>query len=105
MVVSSPFWDTHGSEPVFISRKQPVPYVFFAIPLSKQVWPNSAACWSPGDPGDGNLYAADVIGAVNLAAGRQTFGSMDLGICSLSRILSSQHSLWMSNSIVREALV
>ena len=32
------------SLPVFISKKQPVPYVFFARPGAKQPCPNSAAC-------------------------------------------------------------
>ena len=33
--------------PVLYNRKQPVPYVFFASPISKQCCPKSAACWSP----------------------------------------------------------
>jgi hypothetical protein len=35
---------------MFISMKQPVPYVFFANPRVKQFWPNKAACWSPAIP-------------------------------------------------------
>ena len=57
-----------------------------------------------GDPGDGNLYAADVIGAVNLAAGtdlrQHGFGNLQP---FQNLIIPAQ--LWMSNSIVREALV
>ena len=30
--------------------KPPVPKVLLASPLVKQVWPNSAACWSPAAP-------------------------------------------------------
>ena len=36
IVVSSLFFDTTGTEPVFISIKQPVPYVFLTSPLLKQ---------------------------------------------------------------------
>ena len=36
-----------GTPPVLSSRKLPVPYVHLASPRAKQVWPNSAACWSP----------------------------------------------------------
>ena len=39
-----------GCSPVFISMKPPVPNVFFASPGVKQVWPKSAACWSPAAP-------------------------------------------------------
>src|SRR5207248_2371467 len=38
---------------VFTSRKHPVPYVFFASPAAKHVWPKSAACWSPATPAMG----------------------------------------------------
>ena len=44
------FMEKTGLSPVFISRKPPVPKVLFASPLVKQVWPNSAACWSPAAP-------------------------------------------------------
>ena len=50
MVVTRLFCDTGACSPVFMSRKQPVPYVFFAWPGSKQHWPNSADCWSPATP-------------------------------------------------------
>ena len=49
-VVRRPFFEAILSSPVFIRRKQPVPYVFFASPFSKQHWPNNAACWSPATP-------------------------------------------------------
>jgi hypothetical protein len=49
-VVSRPFFETTASVPVLSRRKLPVPYVFFASPTSKQVWPNVAACWSPRSP-------------------------------------------------------
>ena len=39
--------------PVFKTRNAPVPYVFLAIPASKQPWPKSAACWSPATPAIG----------------------------------------------------
>gem|GEM_PF-7046392 len=44
MVVSRLFRDTTGSAPVFISKKHPVPYVFFAMPGAKHACPNNAAC-------------------------------------------------------------
>jgi len=53
MVVTSPFSENTGRSPVFIKRKQPVPYVFFASPSEKQVCPNKAACWSPAAPAIG----------------------------------------------------
>ena len=53
MVVSRRFVECSGSSPVFISMKQPVPYVFLAMPGSKQAWPKSAACWSPAIPPSG----------------------------------------------------
>ena len=33
--------------------KQPVPYVFFAMPGEWHAWPKSAACWSPAMPAIG----------------------------------------------------
>ena len=36
-------------------RQQPVPYVFFTSPASKQHWPNNADCWSPAAPAIGIL--------------------------------------------------
>src|SRR5690606_41326949 len=36
IVVNSPCSDTTACSPVFINIKQPVPYVFFPIPRSKQ---------------------------------------------------------------------
>ena len=44
MVVSRPFSDRTARSPVCNSTKQPVPYVFFAIPGWKHAWPNRAAC-------------------------------------------------------------
>ena len=35
-VVNNPFFDKIGFSPIFISIKQPVPYVFFDWPDSKQ---------------------------------------------------------------------
>ena len=44
IVVSRPEEDRTGDEPVFMRTKEPVPYVFFEAPGSKQACPNSAAC-------------------------------------------------------------
>ncbi len=46
-VVTRPFCDSTAVWPVWSSIKQPVPYVFFARPGSKQHWPNKAACRRP----------------------------------------------------------
>ena len=43
-VVSRLFFDAMGFVPVFMSMKQPVPYVFFAMPGLVHTWPKSAAC-------------------------------------------------------------
>ena len=43
-VVSSLFLEAMGFVPVFISMKQPVPYVFFTIPGFVHTCPNSADC-------------------------------------------------------------
>ena len=44
IVVSRPPSLVRAWSPVLASRKQPVPYVFFASPGAKHVWPKSAAC-------------------------------------------------------------
>ena len=43
-VVTSWWRDRVGVVPMFCSRKQPVPYVFFDMPGVRHIWPNSAAC-------------------------------------------------------------
>lgn len=50
MVVSNRFSDRRALSPVFSIKKQPVPYVLFAIPGSKHACPIKAACWSPATP-------------------------------------------------------
>ena len=55
IVVRSPFLLLIIFSPVFISKKQPVPYVFLTLPSSKQVCPNKAHCWSPAIPAIGTL--------------------------------------------------
>jgi hypothetical protein len=52
-VVRRPFFDGTAFVPVLRSMKQPVPYVFFASPGEKHVWPKRAACWSPRSPATG----------------------------------------------------
>ena len=44
IVVNSLWSEIIALFPVCMSKKQPVPYVFLAHPLSKQHWPNKAAC-------------------------------------------------------------
>jgi hypothetical protein len=47
------FVEATATPPVFINRKQPVPYVFFASPGAWHACPKSAACWSPAMPAIG----------------------------------------------------
>ena len=105
IVVTSPFFEDTGISPVFISRKQPVPYVFLASPALKHVWPKSAACWSPAAPAIGigppkntgftSPYTQlDGIG----------FGSMLFGISSSLSISSSHFKVLILNIMVLEAL-
>ena len=49
-VVSRLFLDRINRSPVCISMKQPVPYVFLAMPGAWHACPNKAACWSPAMP-------------------------------------------------------
>ena len=93
-----------GVSPVFISIKQPVPYVFFTSPRAKHVWPNRAACWSPAAPAMG-ISAPPMRAAPYTMLESQTLGSMHMGMSSSAQISLSHSSVWMLNSIVREALV
>ena len=106
IVVISPCSDITGSFPVFIRRKQPVPYVFFTSPASKQHCPKSAACWSPAAPAIGILPAMTELSVYPyIQLDGFTSGSIDSGILSLLISSLSQHSLCISKSIVLEALV
>src|SRR5256885_3921782 len=60
-VVSRLCLDVIGFVPVFISMKQPVPYVFFTMPGWVHAWPNSAACWSPAMPAMGIEPPSSVV--------------------------------------------
>ena len=55
-----------GTSPVCMSMNTPVPYVHLAWPASKQVCPNSAACWSPRIAGDRHAVEVEATGAVDL---------------------------------------
>ncbi len=91
MVVSSRLLEASGAVPVFISRKQPVPYVFLAMPGSKQAWPKSAACWSPAIPAIGIECAPSVAtGASGPSDDGTTCGSTARGMRSRSSMKSSQ---------------
>ena len=92
--------------PAFISRKQPVPYVFFASPGEKQACPNSAACWSPRMPATrtpGSTESAAHSPSTPLLGA--TAGSMRGGTRNAAHSAGSHCRLWMLNSSVRDALV
>ena len=93
MVVTSPFLLSTISLPVFISRKQPVPYVFFICPGSKQHCPNSAHCWSPAAPAMGISppYSSNSLLPYMQLEGF-TSGSMHSGTSSSPSSSLSQHS-------------
>ena len=106
MVETNPWLERTALSPVFMSTKQPVPYVFLADPSSKQQWPKNAACWSPATP---------VMGGVCVIISLETrpkspelqrgSGIMDRGMSSMRSNSSSQSSVWMLKSMVRLALV
>src|SRR5262245_2284732 len=50
IVVTIPFLDSLGCNPVFFNIEQPVPNVALAVPGVKQPSPNAAACESPINP-------------------------------------------------------
>ena len=104
-MVTSPFLENTGFSPVFIRRKHPVPYVFFASPPVKQVCPKSAACWSPAAPAMGILPPKNP-GSVYPYTQLEGFGSgsMEAGIFNSRKISSSQVNVLMLNSMVRDAL-
>ena len=95
--------------PVFMSVKQPVPYVFFAWPGTMHAWPSRAAAWSPALPQTG-MPSSDsspgrpaVTCPYTMDDGTGT-GSMLIGMPRRAHSSSSQQRLSMSNSIVREQL-
>jgi len=106
IVVNKPWLDWIASSPVFISRKQPVPYVFLHSPGSKQPCPNNAACWSPATPAMG-ISLLNTPGVVNPYTQLEGFtsGNIDFGISNLVRISSSHSKVWILNNMVLEALV
>jgi hypothetical protein len=70
--------------------KQPVPYVFFASPGSKQHWPINAACWSPSAPAMRILApkgpSARVVPKASASELATMRGKTERGIRSSSRI-------------------
>ena len=89
-----------------MSMKQPVPYVFFASPGSKQQWPKSDACWSPATPAmTGMCVMISPETLPNSPELHRTSGSMRRGMFSISSSSSSHSSVWMLKSIVRLAFV
>ena len=89
-VVSRRLREATGAAPVFRSRKQPVPYVFFARPGRSQACPKRAACWSPAMPAIGTWAPSrDVVATTpedGTMRGRTSRGT------SRSRRSSSSHA-------------
>ncbi|MNN79243.1 hypothetical protein D3C81_1958690 [compost metagenome] len=106
MVVNRPRADSTACCPVDFSTKQPVPYVFFAMPGVKQAWPNKAACWSPAAPAIGTSRPKKWYSAVTpyTSEEERTSGSMEAGMPRISNSSSSQRSSWILYSSVRDAL-
>ena len=106
MVVSRLFAEAIGFSPLFISRKHPVPYVFFTDPGSTHICPNRAACWSPAIPAMGTLCAKIVVlVAPYTSLDDFTAGIIEAGISNSSSSSSSHCRVWMLKSIVRDALL
>src|SRR2546421_7103664 len=103
-VVRRLFLDAIGLVPVFISMKQPVPYVFFTIPGSVHACPNSAACWSPAMPAMGIEPPNNRVSPYT-SLEDDTAGSTERGTPNSFSSSSSQSPLRRLNSIVREALL
>src|SRR5258708_17665523 len=59
-----PLFDATRFASVCMSTKEPVPYVFFAMPAVVQACPNRAACWSPAMPAIGAAMPPNVAGSV-----------------------------------------
>ena len=55
------FLEIIGLAPLFIRRKQPVPYVFLTEPGVVHICPKRAACWSPAMPAIGTGWAKIVV--------------------------------------------
>ena len=105
-VVRRPFREKTGRSPVCWRMKQPVPYVFFALPASKQPWPYNAACWSPAMPAIGSARPkrdASVSAATPLLS--TTEGIIAAGMFSSLSMWSSQRPSRRLYSIVRDAFV
>src|SRR2546423_1434735 len=103
-VVRRLFLDAIGLVPVFISMKQPVPYVFFTIPGSVHACPNSAACWSPAMPAMGIEPPNNRVSPYT-SLEDDTAGSTECGTPNSFSSSSSQSPLRRLNSIVRDALL
>ena len=85
--------------------KQPVPYVHLTSPASKQVWPNSAACWSPRMPGDRHARQVPGARAVDLGRAADLGEHRSAGSASHRGARHPSRSVARSISIVREAFV
>src|SRR6266566_151449 len=103
-VVSRLCLDAIGLVPVFMSMKQPVPYVFFTMPGWVHAWPNSAACWSPAMPAIGTAPPNSVVSPYT-SLDEPTAGNTDRGTPNSFSSSSSQSPVRRLNNIVRDALL
>src|SRR5436309_2633889 len=108
-VVKSPYLEITGSVPMLQRRKQPVPYVFFALPGEKAHWPTRAEDWSPRQPVIGAPFSIpDVRDPNSVGSDDGTiFGSRIFSFSrpKNSRSRSSYVSVWMLRNMVLEAFV
>ncbi len=103
-VVRSLCLEATGLPPVCIRRKQPVPYVFLAIPGRKHACPKRAACWSPAIPAIGVPRRAGIaVTSPSTSLLARMAGSTSLGIRSALSRASSQSPARRLNNRVLEA--
>ena len=103
--MSIPDLEATRSDPVCSRMKEPVPYVFLAMPTSVHAWPKSAACWSPAIPLIGAATPPSVCGSVveMRPLESRTSGRFASGTPKTAAISSLQPPAPMSKSSVREA--
>src|SRR5574344_1203614 len=96
MVVTILFRDAIGLLPVFMSIKQPVPYVVLTSPRLKHPCPKRAACWSPMHDAMGTSNPHTFLSVVPYTQELSfTSGRMQCGMSSNFNKSSSHSSVCM----------